>query len=152
MKKLLVAAIAASLCAPVMAAPQASRHSQQEEHVQSGGNGRVKPLEQFDATHQGGFYQGTVIRPVPQAAVAETGAGHAGAAAAGAAGTAGAATATGTAASVSGTGLGLSTPLVGSLTVGAAVGIGAAVVAAGAAIGNSGGGGHHNTAGTVAAK
>ncbi|MCP1621693.1 hypothetical protein [Pseudomonas nitroreducens] len=146
MKKLLIAAIAASICTPVLAAP-AQKNSQQPEHVQYGGNGKVKPLEQHEKTHEGGFFRDTVKKPIPNDAVVETGA-HAGAEGAATAGSAEAGVATATV-PAAGAGLGLSTPLVGSLTVGAAVGIGAAVVAVGAAIGNHGGGGGHHNSGTT---
>ncbi|MGC4009605.1 MAG: hypothetical protein QM805_11825 [Pseudomonas sp.] len=141
MKKLLIAALAVGLSAPVLAAPTDAQSRQRTQQP-----GKIKPLEQFETTHQGGFYQGTVTRPVPvtDAAVSESGVNAA----------VGSGAATGTAGEVAASvpasgGLGLSTPLVGSLTVGAAVGIGAAVVAVGAAVGNHGGGGGHHSSGTT---
>ncbi|WP_225614843.1 hypothetical protein [Pseudomonas sp. PDM18] len=123
MKKLLIAAVVASICTPVLAAEP----------------GAIQPLESY--RHKQGFYQSTEMRPILKPAVAETGTNTDAAAVGGGAAAA--------AVPAAGASLGLATPLVGSLTVGAAVGIGAAVVAVGAAVGNHGGGGHHSTSGTT---
>jgi hypothetical protein len=134
MKKLLIAAVAASLCTSVLAAPA------------------PKSIEVHEKTKQGGFYESVEQVPVSKtdaAAVQGNGAAMSTGKAAEVAKAQAGAIVPSTASPLS-----LSTPLVGSLTVGAAVGIGAAVVAAGVAIGNHGGGGghHSNTSGTVAAR
>lgn len=157
MKKLLIAAIAASLGTPVLAAPL--------------GHPSIPATEVHDETHAGGFYQDVITRsqsaPVKeepkeeQKAVVATndcaplwGGGAKDqqdqARAANAADKddkdrAGAIVPLPPTCS----GMGLATPLYGQLTVGEAVGIGAAVVAIGAAIGNHGGGGGHHSSGTT---
>jgi hypothetical protein len=146
MKQLLIAAIAASLCTPVLAAPPVQKDKTPHQTSRSG---PVKPLQQFEETHKAGFYQGTEMRPILKDAAVQTGThGAAGVAEAGAA-VAAPASEVAAAVPAAGSSLGLATPLVGSLTVGAAVGIGAAVVAVGAAVGNHGGGGHSSTTGTT---
>ena len=157
MKKLLIAAIAASLGTPVLAAPL--------------GHPSIPATEVHDETHAGGFYQDVITRSQPapvkeepkeeQKAVVATndcaplwGGGAKDqqdqARAANAADKddkdrAGAIVPLPPTCS----GMGLATPLYGQLTVGEAVGIGAAVVAIGAAIGNHGVGGGHHSSGTT---
>lgn len=157
MKKLLIAAIAASLGTPVLAAPL--------------GHHSIPSTEVHDETHAGGFYQDVITRSQPapvkeepkkeEKAVVATndcaplwGGGTKDqkdqAQAANAADKddkdrAGAIVPLPPTCS----GMGLATPLYGQLTVGEAVGIGAAVVAAGVAIGNRGGGGGHHSSGTT---
>ncbi|MFJ3051387.1 hypothetical protein [Pseudomonas nitroreducens] len=129
MKKLLLSTLLAGLSAPLMAAPP----------------GAVQPLDIHEQTHQGGFFREIVRTEEPKvddsdkAAAVGNPAAEEGVASAG------------DAVAVPGENapLSLSTPLYGDLTVGAAVGIGAAVVAVGAAIGNHGGGGHHGSSGTT---
>ncbi|MGE9760504.1 hypothetical protein [Pseudomonas sp. PDM20] len=158
MKKLLIAAIAASLGTPVLAAPL--------------GHPSIPPTEVHDKSHAGGFYQDVITRSQPapvkeepkeeQKAVVATndcaplwgGATKDQKDQAQAANGAGQDDKDRAGAIVplppTCSGMGLATPLYGQLTVGEAVGIGAAVVAIGAAIGNhGGGGGHHSTSGTT---
>ncbi|OBY56178.1 hypothetical protein [Pseudomonas sp. AU12215] len=156
MKKLLIATIVASICTPVLAAPL--------------GHPSIPPTELHDRTHAGGFYQDVVTHTQPaapeepareeKAVVATTecqplwgGGKQDDQAAAEQArqddqdakqrGVAVVPVPDGCA------GLGLARPLYGNMSVGAAVGIGAAIVAVGAAIGNHGGGGHHSSSGTT---
>ncbi|TLP76362.1 hypothetical protein FEA48_08155 [Pseudomonas nitroreducens] len=157
MKKLLIAVIAASLGTPVLAAPL--------------GHPSIPPTEVHDETHAGGFYQDVITRSKPapvkeepkeeqKAVVAANDcaplwggatenekdqAQTARAADKDDKDRAGAIVPLPPACS----GMGLATPLYGQLTVGEAVGIGAAVVAIGAAIGNHGGGGGHHNSGTT---
>jgi hypothetical protein len=158
MKKLLIAAIAASLGTPVLAAPP--------------GHPSIPPTEIHDKTHAGGFYQDVVTRSQPAPVKEEPKEEEKAVIAANdcaplwgggteeqkdqvQAANAPAQDDTDRAAAVvpvppACSGMGLATPLYGQLTVGEAVGIGAAVVAAGVAIGNhGGGGGHHGTSGTT---
>ncbi|MEP9319248.1 hypothetical protein ABKS89_19080 [Pseudomonas sp. LABIM340] len=157
MKKLLIAVIAASLGTPLLAAPL--------------GHPSIPPTEVHDETHAGGFYQDVITRSKPapvkeepkeeqKAVVAANDcaplwggatenekdqAQTAHAADKDDKDRAGAIVPLPSACS----GMGLATPLYGQLTVGEAVGIGAAVVAIGAAIGNHGGGGGHHSSGTT---
>ncbi|MDU4250221.1 hypothetical protein [Pseudomonas sp.] len=157
MKKLLIAAIAASLGTPVLAAPL--------------GHHSIPSTEVHDETHAGGFYQDVITRSQPapvkeepkkeEKAVVATNdcaplwvggtkdqkdqAQAANAADKDDKDRAGAIVPLPPTCS----GMGLATPLYGQLTVGEAVGIGAAVVAAGVAIGNHGGGGGHHSSGTT---
>lgn len=158
MKKLLIAAIAASLCTPVLAAPL--------------GHSSIPATEVHDETHAGGFYQDVITRSQPapvkeepkkdEKAVVATnecaplwGGGKSEQEQAQAQARNGASqddkdrAAAVVPVADSCSGLGLATPLYGQLTVGEAVGIGAAVVAAGVAIGNHGGGGGHHSSGTT---
>ncbi len=157
MKKLLVAAIAASLCTPVLAAPL--------------GHKSIPPTEVHDETHAGGFYQDVITRSQPapvkeepkedkKAVVATTdcaplwGGGKNDQKDQAQAQNHGDQDDKDRAAAIvpvpdTCSGMGLATPLYGQLTVGEAVGIGAAVVAIGAAIGNHGGGGGHHSSGTT---
>lgn len=160
MKKLLVAAIAASLCTPVLAAPL--------------GHKSIPPTVVHDETHAGGFYQDVITRPQPAPVKEEPKEEQKAVVAANdcaplwGGGTkdqkdqaqaasradqddkdrAGAIVPLPPTCS----GMGLATPLYGQLTVGEAVSIGAAVVAAGVAIGNHGGGGHHSSGTTGTTK
>ncbi len=153
MKKLLIATIVASMCTPVLAAPL--------------GHESIQPTEVHDRTHAGGFYQDVVTRAEPVAPEepereekAVVAAGECQPLWGGGTkddqdvarqdeqdsrerGVAAATVPDGCA------GLGLARPLYGELSVGAAVGIGAAIVAVGAAVGNHGGGGHHGSSGTT---
>ena len=162
MKKLLSAAIAASLSASVLAAPL--------------GHPSIPPTQVHDNTHAGDFYQDVITRSQPAPVKEEPQEEHKAAVVAanecaplwGGAGKSeqneqAQAQARGddqdenrrgvavipTADPCAG--LGLARPLYGSLTVGEGVGIGAAVVAIGAAIGSDGGGGggHHGSSGTT---
>lgn len=154
MKKLLIAAVAASLCTPVLAAPL--------------GHPSIPATDVHDRTHAGGFYQDVVFRTQPAAVKEDTKVDEAVVATTDCAPLWGggkndqetqaqnpgdqddkdrAAAIVPVPATCSG--MGLATPLYGQLTVGEAVSIGAAVVAAGVAIGNSGGGGGHHSSGTT---
>jgi len=156
MKKLLIATLVASMGTPVLAASPAQN--------------TIPPTRVHEETHAGGFYQDVVTKTAPaepkqeeeRKAVAATSE---------------CAPLIGGAASDKDAqqtrnvprgeqddrdaaaivpvpdgcaGLGLARPLYGNLSVGAAVGIGAAVVAAGIAAGNhGGGGGGHHSSGTT---
>lgn len=156
MKRLLILAIAVSVSAPLLAAPVA----------QDG----VPSTKVHKETHAGGFYQDVVVRSQPavpqepekehKAVVATTecaplwGGGKSDEQPQQARNTAGIEEENRDGAAIvpvpdGCAGLGLSRPLYGNMSVGAAVGIGAAIVAVGAAIGNHGGGGHHSSSGTT---
>ncbi|WP_447744217.1 hypothetical protein [Pseudomonas nicosulfuronedens] len=156
MKKLLVAAIAASLCTPVLAAPL--------------GHKSIPPTEVHDETHAGGFYQDVIFskKPVVQEEPKKEEKAVVAANDCAPLWGGGAKDQKDQAQAANGadqddkdragaivplpptcSGMGLATPLYGQLTVGEAVSIGAAVVAAGVAIGNSGGGGGHHSSGTT---
>ncbi|KJJ98503.1 hypothetical protein UB43_17680 [Pseudomonas sp. 21] len=153
MKKLLIVAMAASLATPVLAAPL--------------GHPGIPATEVHDKTHAEGFYQDVITRSQPAAVKEEPKEEQKAVVAANdCAPLWGGATkdqkdqaqaANGSDKDRAGavvplpptcSGMGLATPLYGQLTVGEAVGIGAAVVAIGAAIGNHGGGGGHHSSGT----